>query len=131
MKSRTLITLALGLTFLAATPALAQPTLAWSTIDCGGGLVSAGSLTLNGTIGQHDATNALSAGTLTLTGGFWLDLTLPCLPDFNHDGELDLFDYLDFVSFFSTANPSADFNGDTVVDLFDYLDFVDLFSMGC
>ncbi len=55
----------------------------------------------------------------------------PCLPDFNDDGVLDFFDYLDFVDAFSANNPSADFNGDSSIDFFDYLDFVDAYSSGC
>ncbi len=54
-----------------------------------------------------------------------------CLADFNHDGTLDFFDYLDFVDAFAANDPSADFNGDSVIDFFDYLDFVDIFSTGC
>ena len=54
-----------------------------------------------------------------------------CAADFNCDGEVDFFDYLDFVSLFSTADPRADFNHDGIIDFFDYLDFVDLFSAGC
>ncbi len=55
----------------------------------------------------------------------------PCDADFNEDGSLDFFDYLDFVDTFSALQPEADFNRDSVVDFFDYLDFVDAFSRGC
>ena len=55
----------------------------------------------------------------------------PCPADFNGDGTLDFFDYLDFVDAFSANNPSADFNGDSAIDFFDYLDFVDAYSSGC
>ena len=54
-----------------------------------------------------------------------------CPADFNCDGEVDFFDYLDFVDAFSSQLPAADFNGDSVIDFFDYLDFVDAFSVGC
>ncbi len=54
-----------------------------------------------------------------------------CAADFNIDGTVDFFDYLDFVDAFASALPSADFNQDTVIDFFDYLDFVDAFSIGC
>jgi hypothetical protein len=56
---------------------------------------------------------------------------LPCPSDFNRDGAIDFFDYLDFVQAFSTAAAAADFNSDGIVDFFDYLDFVDAFSAGC
>jgi hypothetical protein len=54
-----------------------------------------------------------------------------CIADFNGDGSLDFFDYLDFVAAFSAATPDADFNADSVIDFFDYLDFVAAFSSGC
>lgn len=54
-----------------------------------------------------------------------------CPADINGDGVIDFFDYLDFVSAFSSGMPVADFNGDTTIDFFDYLDFVAAFSAGC
>ncbi len=54
-----------------------------------------------------------------------------CLADYNDDGVVDFFDYLDFVAAFSTNEWDADYNLDGVVDFFDYLDFVAAFSSGC
>jgi hypothetical protein len=54
-----------------------------------------------------------------------------CPGDFNQDGALDFFDYLDFVQAFSAGTGDADVNHDNVVDFFDYLDFVAAFAMGC
>jgi hypothetical protein len=54
-----------------------------------------------------------------------------CAADFNSDGVIDFFDYLDFVAAFSANDPDADFNFDTTIDFFDYLDFVAAFSSGC
>lgn len=54
-----------------------------------------------------------------------------CAADFNADGTLDFFDYLDFVAAFADGLSIADFNHDSVVDFFDYLDFVQAFSGGC
>jgi hypothetical protein len=53
-----------------------------------------------------------------------------CAADFNADGTVDFFDYLDFVDAFSSQS-NADFNVDGATDFFDYLDFVDAFSIGC
>ena len=53
-----------------------------------------------------------------------------CKQDFNNDGAVDLFDYLDFLQDFAIASCNADYNFDGVVDLFDYLDFVSDFSRG-
>ncbi len=55
----------------------------------------------------------------------------PCSADFNLDGAIDFFDYLDFVDAFSALAPESDFNHDGSIDFFDYLDFVDAFSAGC
>ena len=54
-----------------------------------------------------------------------------CPADFNGDGQVDFFDYLDFVSAFAAEDPSADFNGDGQIDFFDCLDFVAAFAEGC
>ncbi len=62
--------LSLILLFLAVLNASAQYAIDWFTLDCGGGQSSAGSYTLQGTIGQSDATTS-SGGAYTLQGGFW------------------------------------------------------------
>ncbi|MBU6412004.1 MAG: hypothetical protein KGS45_00900 [Planctomycetes bacterium] len=54
-----------------------------------------------------------------------------CQVDINSDSIVDFFDYLDFVSAFSSNARFADFNLDGVIDFFDYLDFVAAFSTGC
>ncbi len=67
-----------------------------------------------------------------LTEGWIVDLGRgACGADYNNDGVVDFFDYLDFVSVFAAGGPGADFNSDAVVDLFDYLDFVAAFAAGC
>ncbi len=68
--------------------------------------------------------------TVTLTGSCYFEEG-GCAADFNGDGIVDFFDYLDFVDAFSANDPSSDFNSDGVIDFFDYLDFVDAFSTGC
>lgn len=44
--------------------------LSWHTVDGGGGPLSNGPYSLNGTIGQPDA-GSLSGGGYTLLGGYW------------------------------------------------------------
>ncbi len=51
--------------------------LTWNTIDNGGGASDNGGYTLNSTVGQPDASNALSNAGYTLTGGFWNRITRP------------------------------------------------------
>ncbi len=80
--------------------------------------------------GTFDILN-IPAGSVILYNPDNVQILFPCPSDFNQDGTVDFFDYLDFVDAFSSADPSADFNGDTTIDFFDYLDFVDAFSLGC
>ncbi|MDX2146132.1 MAG: hypothetical protein SFZ23_01315 [Planctomycetota bacterium] len=64
---------------------------------------------------------------------WWDDMVLDetCPADFNGDGQVDFFDFLDFSVAFSTEDLSADFNADFQVDFFDYLDFSAAFSSDC
>lgn len=96
-------------------PALAQPAITWFTIDGGGAMnLTAGTLTLSGTIGQPDATNApLTNGTLSLTGGFWQSsLFAACLCSADFDGSGGTPDAGDIDAFF-TAWLSGDATADT------------------
>jgi hypothetical protein len=43
----------------------------WYKIAGGGGTSSGGSYSVSGTIGQPDASTAMSGGSYSLTGGFW------------------------------------------------------------
>ena len=46
--------------------------ISWYTIDSGGGLSSAGAFTLEGTIGQSDASRRMmTGGQYAVSGGFW------------------------------------------------------------
>jgi hypothetical protein len=77
-----------------------------------------------------DPTNP-GLGSIRVRGTVVASGAINCPSDFNNDGVVDFFDYLDFVAAFATGGPSADYNGDTVTDLFDYLDFVAQFATGC
>jgi hypothetical protein len=54
-----------------------------------------------------------------------------CAADFNHDGQADFFDYLDFVAALDAEDPRGDFNADGQTDFFDYLDFAAVYELGC
>ncbi|MDX2148011.1 MAG: hypothetical protein SFZ23_10860 [Planctomycetota bacterium] len=54
-----------------------------------------------------------------------------CPADFNGDGQVDFFDYLDFAAAYGDNDPTADFNGDQQIDFFDYLDFVVAYDTPC
>ena len=49
----------------------AQYAITSSTIDGGGGTSTGGVYSVSGTIGQHDASNAMTNGQYSVTGGFW------------------------------------------------------------
>jgi photosystem II stability/assembly factor-like uncharacterized protein len=57
--------------------------------------------------------------------------TAGCAPDLNGDGQLDLFDFLEYVNRFNAGDIRADCTGDQVLDLFDFLCYVNLFNEGC
>jgi hypothetical protein len=46
-------------------------TINWYKIAGGGGLSTGGTYQVNGTIGQPDASGAMTGGSYSLTGGFW------------------------------------------------------------
>jgi len=48
-----------------------QYSIDWSTIDGGGGTSTGGVYSVSGTIGQPDASGAMTGGNYSLTGGFW------------------------------------------------------------
>ncbi|CUU34769.1 MAG: hypothetical protein K6U12_06140 [Armatimonadetes bacterium] len=108
--------------------------LSWWTID-GGGVTFAtgGTFNLGGTIGQPDASSALTGGTYSLTGGFWF--TPACIPtngDVDGSGCVDDADLLNVLFAFGAtgANP-ADVNCDNTVDDADLLIVLFNFGSGC
>ncbi|MDX2148509.1 MAG: hypothetical protein SFZ23_13405 [Planctomycetota bacterium] len=126
---------AFALTALALSASLVQADpfdASWWTLDSGGGESTDGVFSVQGTIGQADASTAMTGGGFELQGGFWVSsITPPCLADFNADEQLDFFDYLDFVTMYAAEDLAADFNADSIVDFFDYLDFVAAYDAGC
>ncbi|NRA58161.1 MAG: hypothetical protein HRU13_08640 [Phycisphaerales bacterium] len=54
-----------------------------------------------------------------------------CLPDLDDDGDLTLFDFLEFQNLFDGGDPAADFDGDGNLTIFDFLAFQNLFGVGC
>lgn len=122
----------------AARLASAQPAILWFTVDGGGGVSIAGTITLSGTIGQSD-TGVMLSGSFQLSGGYWA-VGNACAADYNGNDEIDILDFLDFFDDFGTclnqAGPcgefgDADVNADTIVDILDFLDFLDVFGQGC
>jgi hypothetical protein len=54
-----------------------------------------------------------------------------CLADFDGNGVLDLFDFLEFQNAFAGQDPAGDFNGDGEYNLFDFLAYLNAFDAGC
>jgi hypothetical protein len=51
----------------------AQPySIDWHKIAGGGGTSTNGNYSISGTIGQHDASSAMTNGPYSITGGFWV-----------------------------------------------------------
>jgi hypothetical protein len=60
-----------------------------------------------------------------------IEFETECEADFDSNGQLDFFDYLDFIAAFAAADPAADFDGNGQIDFLDYLDFIAAFDSGC
>lgn len=58
----------------------------------------------------------------------WL---LQCPADLDGDGDLTIFDFLEFQSLFDAGDPRADVFFDGRLDVFDFLEFLNLFEAGC
>lgn len=105
---------------LAAGQALGQFEIGWHSVDCGGGMNSAGgTFSLSGTIGQHDAqvSPVMSGGTFSLVGGFWagaFSSACACPGDMNGDALRNGLDIHLFVNCMVTGGglcACADVNG--------------------
>ena len=55
----------------------------------------------------------------------------PCKVDLDGDGELTIFDFLEFQSLFDAGDPLADLDGDGSLTIFDFLVFQSDFAVGC
>jgi hypothetical protein len=53
----------------------------WYKISSGGGTSTNGTYTVNGTIGQPDASTTMSGGNYSVTGGFWALISVVQTPD--------------------------------------------------
>ena len=53
----------------------------WHKIAGGGGTSTGGVYSVSGTIGQHDASGAMSGGNYSLTGGFWALISVVQMPN--------------------------------------------------
>jgi hypothetical protein len=56
---------------------------------------------------------------------------VPCYPDLDGSGSLDLDDFVTFIILFNAGDAEADCDGSGVLDLFDFFCFVNAFNEGC
>jgi hypothetical protein len=63
--------------------------------------------------------------------GFGLKMTSSCQADINGDGQVNVNDFLGFLTLFADADARADINGDNVVNVSDFLAYLSLFAAGC
>lgn len=111
--------------------ATGQFTIDAYTIDGGGGKSTGGSFSVEGTIGQPDASNVMTGGNFQLVGGFWGAMG-NCPADFNGDGVTDLDDLQLLLFYFGTPSGSpADADGDSDTDLDDLQLLLFLFGTVC
>jgi hypothetical protein len=61
----------------------------------------------------------------------FLILPIPCRADLDADGQLTIFDFLQFQNLFDAGDLEADFDGDGELTLFDFLAFQNAFDAGC
>ncbi|MDX2146719.1 MAG: hypothetical protein SFZ23_04285 [Planctomycetota bacterium] len=102
--------------------------------DVAGGGGNAHTITMNtSTIGNKVGVLTISSNSIETPGRIvqLVGEVFACAGDFNDDGLIDFFDYLDFANAFSAEDVAADFNGDGTIDFFDYLDFVQAFDEPC
>ena len=106
----------------------------WYTVDGGGETASeGGGYSLEGTIGQPDASVSLTGGRYELAGGFWPAITDGCpalFGDSNGDGDVDLDDYSVFQACLAGAGSGLgagceclDLDDNGSVDLLDFAEF--------
>jgi hypothetical protein len=117
--------------------AVAQLSLAWHTIDGGGGTSSGGGLTLHGVIGQHDA-GRLAAGTVECFGGFLAGGGVPsCYANCDQSSGTPPLTANDFICFtirFAAADPWANCDQTTAQPTLtanDFICFINAYVTGC
>jgi len=89
--------------------------------------------------GQFGNSVMLRSGTIVVgapdSGGsahlLSINCTIPCTPDFDQSGTLDVFDVFAFLTAFNAMEPAADLVGEGFWNIYDVFAFLDLFNAGC
>ena len=106
------------------------------SIDSGGGMISGGTFTLVGSIGQPDAGPTLSGSTFTLQGGFLAGSPVVpnCPGDVNGDNMVNFADLDTLLDRWDTAtapNTNGDLDGDGFVSFADLNILLDRWDTSC
>ncbi|NRA57660.1 MAG: hypothetical protein HRU13_06035, partial [Phycisphaerales bacterium] len=80
---------------------------------------------------MHNRRAALLAAAAGLVFAGAANAQVDCPADLDGDGELTVFDFLEFQNLFGAGDLRADFDGNGVLDIFDFLEFQNLFVLGC
>ncbi|NRA56937.1 MAG: hypothetical protein HRU13_02295 [Phycisphaerales bacterium] len=77
------------------------------------------------------ATSIVAAAVLAYAGATLANPDTTCRADLDGDGQLTVFDFLEFQNLFTLGDLAADFDGDGELTLFDFLEFQTEFDQGC
>ncbi len=112
-----------------------SPTYQWQLNGANIEGATASTYTINpvsaGSAGSYRCVVTNSCGSVNSNAATFAISSNCCPADFNNDGFIDFFDYLDFTEAFELGLPGGDFNSDGFIDFFDYLDFTEAFDAGC
>ena len=67
----------------------------------------------------------------TILNTYFIEASSACRADLDGDGQLTIFDFLEFQNLFDAGDPIADFDGDGSLTIFDFLAFQNEFDAGC
>jgi len=98
----------------------------WAALESGGRLV-VGTIDLDTGV----FVQVLDVAPIPVSRGIGLAIVDVCGADLNHDGALDFFDVLSFLSLYTDGNLIADFTEDGSLDFFDLQAFLIAYSEGC
>ncbi len=70
-------------------------------------------------------------GSSSILTTYFIEASTACRVDLDGDGQLTIFDFLEFQNLFDAGDPIADFDGDGQLTIFDFLAFQNEFDAGC
>jgi hypothetical protein len=117
-------------------------TMEWRTLDSGGGRISAGSFLLEGTVGQHDTSEAAAVilgDLIEWQGGFWsyYQKMPPCYANCDNSTlppTLNVQDFTCFLQRYAAGDTYANCDNSTVtptLNVQDFTCFLQNFAAGC